>query len=66
MCEKFHYQLRNDRALGNRKYDNNNSKKKHNNKNNVDSAWGPVSGSKNIRNMENSTFAVAIKVRLIM
>jgi len=28
MCEKFHYdQLRNDRALGNRKFDNNNLKK---------------------------------------
>jgi len=47
-CEKFHYdRLRNDRALGNRKSDNNNLKKKHSNKNNAGSAWGPVSGSKN-------------------
>jgi len=39
-CEKFHYdQLRNDRALGNGKYDNNN-------KNSVRSPWRPVSGSK--------------------
>jgi len=40
MCEKFHHdRLRNDRALGNGKSDNN--------KNNVRSHWGPVSGSKN-------------------
>jgi len=40
VCEKFHYiRLRNDSALGNGKSDNNN-------KNNVGSAWGPVSGSK--------------------
>jgi len=43
MCEKFnYYRVKNDRALGNRKSDNN-PKKKHNN--NVGSAWGPVSGS---------------------
>jgi len=42
MCEKFHYdRLRNDRALGDGKSDNNNPKK-----NNVRSAWRPVSGSK--------------------
>jgi len=35
VCEKFHYdRLRNDRALGNRKFDNNKNKMKHN-KNNV-------------------------------
>ena len=36
ICEKFHYndRLRNDRALGNGKSDNN-----KNNKNNVHSAW---------------------------
>jgi len=45
MCEKFHYdRLRNDRALGNRKSDNN----KNNNYNNVRSHWGPVSGSDKI------------------
>ena len=39
MCEKFHYdRLRNDKALGNWKSDN---------KNNIGSAWGPVTGSKN-------------------
>jgi len=38
MCEKSHYdRLRNARALGNRKSDNN-----KNPKNNVGSAWGPV------------------------
>jgi len=43
MCEKFHNdRLRNDRALVHWKCDNNNPK----NKNNVDSAWGPVSGFK--------------------
>ena len=41
MFEKFHYdRLRNDRALGNGKSDNN-----KNNNNNVCSDWGPVSGS---------------------
>jgi len=41
MCEKFHYdRLRNDRSLANEKSDNNNKK------NNVRSAWRPVSGSK--------------------
>jgi len=36
VCEKFHYiRLRNDKALGNGKFDNNN------NKNNVGSASGP-------------------------
>jgi len=45
MCEKFNYdQLRNDRALGNGKSDNNMN---NNKRNNVGSAWGPVSGSKN-------------------
>ena len=42
MCEKFHNdRLRNDRALGNGKSDNNR------NKNNVRSlwGWGPVPGS---------------------
>ena len=40
MCEKFHYdRLRNDRALGNGKSDNNKW-------NNVGSASGPVAGSK--------------------
>jgi len=49
MCEKFHNdRLRNNRALGNWKSDNNNPTNKHNNKNNVGSAWGPVSESKNI------------------
>ena len=43
MCEKFHDdQLRNDKALGNLKSDYN-----QNNKNNVLSAWRPVSESKN-------------------
>ena len=46
MCEKFHYdRLRNDRALGNGKPDN--KKNDDNKKNNVRSAWRPVSGSKN-------------------
>ena len=40
MCEKFHYdRLRHDKALGNRKSDNN--KKRHN----VGSHWRPVSVS---------------------
>jgi len=49
MCEKFHYdRLRNDRALGNRKFDNSkNSKNDNKNKNSVRSHWGPVSGPKN-------------------
>ena len=43
MHEKFHYgRLRNDRALGIGISDNSN------NNNNVGSAWGPVSGSKNL------------------
>jgi len=52
MCEKFHYdRLRNDRALGNGKSDNNKNlkkmkKKKQKNKNNVCGHWGHVSGSK--------------------
>jgi len=46
MREKFHYdRLRNDRALGNGKSDNNKNKKK-NNSNNVRGHWGSVSGSK--------------------
>ena len=50
MCEMFHNdRLRNDRALVHWKSDNNNTKNKHENnkkhKNNVGSAWGPVSGS---------------------
>jgi len=48
MCEKFHYdRLRNDRALGNRKSDNNKNAKKT--KKNVGSAWRPVFGSKKIK-----------------
>ena len=44
MCEKFHNdRLRNDISIENEKSDNNNNKK-----NNVCSAWRPVSGSKNI------------------
>ena len=48
MCKKFHNdRLRNDKALVLWKSDNN-TKNKHNNKNNnIGSAWGPVSGSKN-------------------
>jgi len=43
ICEKFHNdQLRNDRALADRKSD-----KKKNNENKVCSAWRPVYGSKN-------------------
>ena len=43
MCDKFYNdRLRNDRSLGNGKSDNNNKK------NNVSSAWRPVSGSKNM------------------
>ena len=46
MCEKFHNDwLRNDRALGKGKYDNNKKNNNNNNKNNVRSAWRPVSGS---------------------
>jgi len=42
MCEKFLYdRLRNDRAVGNGKSDNNN--------NDVCSAWRPVSGSKKLQ-----------------
>jgi len=45
MCEKFHNDLlRKDIALVLWKSDNNNPKK--DNKNNVGSAWGPVSGYK--------------------
>ena len=45
MCEKFHNdRLRNDRALVLWKSDNNDQPKK----NNVGSAWGPVSGYKNV------------------
>jgi len=44
-CEKFHYdRLRNDRVLGNGKFDNN----KNNNNNVGINAWGPVYGSKNV------------------
>jgi len=47
MCGMFHYdRLRNDRALGNRKYENKNAKK--NNRTTfvvVACHWGPVSGS---------------------
>ena len=44
MCEMFHYdRLRNDRALGDRKSDNNKpNKNKNKNKKNVGSAWKPV------------------------
>jgi len=42
-CEKFNNdRLRNDKALGNRKSDNNDKK------NNVGGAWRPVSGSINL------------------
>jgi len=48
MCEKFHYDwLRNDRALGNGKSDNNKNPNS-NNKKNVCGHWGPVSLSSNI------------------
>jgi len=51
ICEKFHYdRLRNDRALGNGNSDNN---KNNNKKDNVGSAWGPVSGSNNILQLES-------------
>jgi len=41
MCEKFHYdRLRNDKALGNQKSENNNPDSKHKNKNNVRGHWG--------------------------
>jgi len=46
MCEKFHYDpLRNDRALGNGKSDNNKNNNNNNRKNNVGSALIPVFGS---------------------
>jgi len=46
MCETFNNdRLKNDISLGNGKYDN---KQKKKNKNNVRSAWRPVSGSKNM------------------
>jgi len=52
MCEKFHYDpLRNDKALGSRKADNNknpnnnNNNNDNNNNNNVRTHWGPVSVS---------------------
>jgi len=51
MCEKFHYdQLRNERALKNRKSHNNNPKNNDNKKkkNIVRSNWGPVSGSNSL------------------
>ena len=45
VCEKFHNdRLRNNRALGNRKADNN----KNPQKNSVSSHWGPVSGYKKV------------------
>jgi len=48
MSEQFHYdRLRNDRALGNGKSDNN--------KNNVGIAWGPVSGSENVLSQQTGT-----------
>ena len=44
MSEKFHNDwLRNDRSLGNRKFDNNNLMN-----NNVGSAWGSVFGSNKV------------------
>jgi len=59
MCEKFHYdRLRKDRALGNGKSDKN----KNNNKNNVRSAWGPVSVSGSRRESEwVSSFLTALQ-----
>jgi len=53
MCQKFHCdRLRNDRALGNGKSDNNknninNNNNNNNNNNKVCSHWALVSGSKN-------------------
>jgi len=45
--KKCHYdRLRNDRALRNRKYDNNENPNNNNNNNNVRSHWEPVSKSK--------------------
>jgi len=63
MCEKFHYdRLRNDRALGNPKSsDNKNPNNKHK-KNNVGSAWGPVSGSKN-GSINNAGLGIKIQNR---
>ena len=53
MCEKIHYdRLRNDKALADRKSVNNNSSsssRSSSNKNNVRSAWRPVSGFKKQR-----------------
>jgi len=57
-CEKFRYdRLRNDRALGNGKSDNNKNPKKKNNNNNINNVrghWGPVSGSNNILTQTHS------------
>ena len=45
---KFGYdRLWNEKALADRKSDNNNNKNKNNNKNNVSGEFGPVPGSKN-------------------
>jgi len=47
MCEKFHYdRLRNGRALGNRKSDNNKNPNNNNNNNNVRSHGDPFQGPK--------------------
>jgi len=49
MCEKFHNdRLRNDRALGNVKSDNNKNKQKKKKKKNVRGTWEPLSGSKKL------------------
>ena len=61
MCEKFHNdRLRNDRSpLGNRKSDNNNNRNRPNKhkKNNVRSAWRPVSAFPRPKsNRKNITF----------
>jgi len=48
LCEKFHYdRLRNDRALGNGKSDNN--KDKNNVRSHCKGEWGPVSGSNKLQ-----------------
>jgi len=70
MCEKFSNDwLRNDRALGNQKSDNNNTK--NNNMNNVGGTWRPVSGSNKLyilqKNMQhvffcNVTFILKVSI----
>ena len=58
VCEKFHYdRLRNDRALGDGKSDNN---KKNNNNMNVGSSWRPVSGSKTDQTSVNISVFISL------